>query len=55
MADKKIGIWQGEWFKIGVSVQNDTDTDIDVYVEVDGVEVRIEQILVHRKLTKGRQ
>lgn len=32
---------KGEWFKIGVSVQNDTDTDIDVYVEVKGVEVRI--------------
>ena len=33
---------QGEWFKIGVSVQNDTDTDIIVYVEVEGVELRIE-------------
>ena len=33
---------QGEWFKIGVSVQNDTDTDKTVYVEVEGVEVRIE-------------
>ena len=33
---------KGEWFKIGVSVQNDTDTDITVYVEVEGVEVRIE-------------
>lgn len=32
---------KGEWFKIGVSVQNNTDTDIDVYVEVKGVEVRI--------------
>ena len=32
---------QGEWFKIGVSVQNDTDTDKIVYVEVDGVEMRI--------------
>ena len=32
----------GEWFKIGVSMQNDTDTDITVYVEVEGVEVRIE-------------
>ena len=29
----------GEWFKIGVSMQNDTDTDITVYVEVEGVEV----------------
>lgn len=33
---------KGEWFKIGVSMQNDTDTDITVYVEVEGVEVRIE-------------
>ena len=31
-----------EWFRIGVSVQNDTDTDKTVYVEVEGVEVRIE-------------
>lgn len=31
-----------EWFKIGVSVQNDTDTDKTVYVEVKGVKVRIE-------------
>ena len=33
---------KGEWFKIGVSMQNDTDTDKTVYVEVEGVEVRIE-------------
>ena len=32
---------QGEWFKVGVSVQNKTDTDHIVYVEVKGVEVRI--------------
>ena len=32
----------GEWFKIGISMQNDTDTDKIVYVEVEGVEVRIE-------------
>lgn len=32
----------GEWFKIGVSMQNDTDADKTVYVEVEGVEVRIE-------------
>lgn len=31
-----------EWFRVGVSVQNDTDTDKTVYVEVEGVEVRIE-------------
>ncbi len=33
---------KGEWFKIGVSMQNDTDTDKTVYVRVEGVEVRIE-------------
>ena len=32
---------KGEWFKIGISMQNDTDTDKIVYVEVDGVEMRI--------------
>lgn len=32
----------GEWFKIGISVENDTDTDKRVYVQVKGVEVRIE-------------
>ena len=32
---------KGEWFKIGISMQNDTDTDKTVYVEVEGVEVRI--------------
>lgn len=31
-----------EWFKIGISMQNDTDTDKTVYVEVEGVEIRIE-------------
>lgn len=31
-----------EWLKIGISMQNDTDTDKTVYVEVTGVEVRIE-------------
>ena len=33
---------KGEWFKIGISMQNDTETDKIVYVEVEGVEVRIE-------------
>lgn len=31
-----------EWFKIGISMQNDTDKDKIVYVKVEGVEVRIE-------------
>ena len=33
---------QGEWFKVGIAVQNKTDTDQIEYVEVKGVEVRIE-------------
>ena len=33
---------KGEWLKVGVSVQNPTDTDIVVYIEVEGVEVRVE-------------
>lgn len=33
---------KGEWFKVGISMQNDTEADKTVYVEVKGVEVRIE-------------
>ena len=33
---------KGAWFKVGIAVQNDTDTDKTFYVEVEGVEVRIE-------------
>lgn len=33
---------KGAWFKIGVSVQNESDIDKVVYVEVRGVDVRIE-------------
>ena len=32
----------GEWFKVGIAVQNKTDTDQIEYVKVKGVEVRIE-------------
>lgn len=38
----EMKIEKGAWFKVGVSVQNETDADIIVYVEVEGVEVRIE-------------
>ena len=38
----EMDVEEGAWFKIGVSMQNDTDTDKVVYVEVEGVEVRIE-------------
>ena len=33
---------KGAWFKIGISMNNDTDEDITFYDEVEGVEVRIE-------------
>ena len=32
----------GAWLKVGVNVSNDTDEDVTVYVEITGVEVRIE-------------
>ena len=38
----KMDVEKGAWFKVGISMQNETDTDIIVYVEVEGVEVRIE-------------
>ena len=38
----EMDVEKGAWFKIGVSMQNPTDTDLTVYVEVEGVEVRIE-------------
>ena len=38
----EMDVEKGAWFKIGVSMQNDTDTDKVVYVEVEGVTVRIE-------------
>ncbi len=33
---------EGEWFKIGLRVRNETNTDKTVYITVSGVEVRIE-------------
>ena len=32
----------GKWYKIGVAKYNDTGTDKIVYVEIEGVEIRIE-------------
>lgn len=37
----EFDVVKGEWFKIGVNMQNQTDEDIVVYVEVKNVEVRI--------------
>lgn len=38
----EMDVEKGAWFKIGISMNNDTDEDITFYVEVEGVEVRIE-------------
>ncbi len=38
----KMDVEKGAWFKVGVAMQNETDADILVYVEVQGIEVRIE-------------
>lgn len=38
----EMDVEKGAWFKIGVSMQNNTEIDEIVYVEVDGVEVRVE-------------
>ena len=38
----KMDVEKGAWFKVGVNIQNPTDKDIVVFVEVEGVEVRIE-------------
>ena len=38
-----MDVEKNAWFKIGISMQNDTDEDKVVYVEVEGVEVRIEE------------
>ena len=38
----EMDVEKGAWFKIGVNMQNPTDTDKVVYVEVKGIEVRIE-------------
>lgn len=37
----KMDVEKGEWYKMGVSVQNPTAEDIEVYVTVKNVEVRI--------------
>ena len=38
----EMNVEKGAWFKIGVSIQNESDIDKVVYVEVRGVDVRIE-------------
>lgn len=38
----EMDVEKGAWFKIGIGMQNPTEEDIVVYVEVDGIEVRIE-------------
>ena len=38
----EIDVEKGAWFKVGVSMQNPSEADKDVYVEIKGVEVRIQ-------------
>ena len=38
----EMDVEKGAWFKVGINMRNNTDTDKVVYVEVEGVEVRIE-------------
>ena len=38
----EMDVEKGAWFKVGIKMLNNTDTDKVVYVEVEGVEVRIE-------------
>ena len=38
----EMDVEKGAWFKVGINMQNNTDTDKIVYVEIEGVEVRIE-------------
>lgn len=38
----EMNVEKGAWLKVGLSVRNPTDTDITVYVEVEGVNLRIE-------------
>jgi hypothetical protein len=37
-----MDVEKGAWFKVGIKMLNNTDTDKVVFVEVEGVEVRIE-------------
>ena len=37
-----MDVEKGAWFKVGVSLQNDTNTDKTVTLEIKGVETRIE-------------
>lgn len=38
----KIDVEKGAWFKVGISMQNNTAEDIEKYVTVDGVTAMIE-------------
>ena len=37
-----MDVEKGAWFKVGVSLQNETETDQTVYVIVENVKVRTE-------------
>lgn len=37
-----IDVEKGAWFKVGVYAQNNADSDMTVYLEIEGIDVRIE-------------
>ncbi len=39
---EKLDAEKGAWFRVGVSMGNDTDQDLTVYVHVENVDVRIQ-------------
>lgn len=47
----KMSAEKGEWFKIGVNIQNDTSEDKIVYVNVENVEVRISDEVTPDRIT----
>lgn len=51
----KMEVDKNEWFKVGISVQNDTDTEQIYSVKVEGVEVRIEDRADETLLYNGKK
>lgn len=43
----EMDVEKGVWFKIGINMQNPTVEDMVVYVEVDGIEVRVEDEVIY--------
>lgn len=51
----KMEVNKGEWFKVGISVQNDTDTEQIYSLKVEGVEIRIEDRADKTILYNGKE